>query len=108
MRNLQQNPNSRNRARLERRVYHRNLSRHACAEAAISVATYGDGFGVASTLTRAGHNPVRDFILLKPDERLNEERAWLIGYQRICAWLDEYAPDMPLFIIPTDEQTDRR
>lgn len=100
-------------ARSERRVYRsqpqwRAPRRNSCVQARITVSSHGDSFGVGVVIYRASQPTVRDFILLKPGQCLNAERAWLMGYQHICTWLDEHAPDAQLFIISADERTNRR
>jgi hypothetical protein len=102
-----------NRNEAHRRACHNQLQwrrprRHRTVEASISVSAYGDCFGVVFIIYGVGAQPKREFFLLKPGECLNGQRAWLVGYQRVCAWLDEHAPNARLYIIPADERRARR
>lgn len=113
MTNLQQNNRTGNRARRDRRVYRqqpqwRTPRRNPRVEASIVVSRYGSTFGIATVIYRDGHPPNRSFTLLNADECRSEERAWLIGYQRVTAWFDENESGTSLFIISADERRERR
>lgn len=86
----------------------RRLHRKSYVEAYISVAKYGDTFGIAFIIYRVGQPLKRDFVLLKPGQCLSEECAWLVGYQRVGAWLDGHEPNARLYLISVDESRRRR
>jgi hypothetical protein len=109
MENLHQNQSTSNRVRPRIRPSQpRRRPQIPHVKASISVASFGDGFGVATAIYQRGQSPKRDFILLKPGECLNAERAWLAAYSRVCVWLDQHDSDAQLFIIAADEREDRR
>src|ERR1700754_3479990 len=73
--------------------------RNPCVQASIAVSRYGDSFNVAFVIYRAGQPVEYDFILLPPGECLNEQRAWLVGYSRICEWAEARFADAGVFIV---------
>jgi hypothetical protein len=109
LRNLHQITATRNKARQDRRAYRpqpqwRSSRRNSYVEAQIAVSSHGDTFGVTTVVYQPGQAPKPDFILLKPGEVLNAQRAWLAGYHRVCAWVEMHEPDAGVYIVSADER----